>query len=233
MDGSIEKNGHSLPVSTSLHDSVDLVKDHLDIALAGHLEATRGDWSIFLDVNYQKFSGEGSASKSVLDGIGAASADVSVDLTMTFAEFGAAWRAGTFQTTGGASMPIEILGGLRWNSMDTSADIDVSVASAEARFDREYDPSFTTDWVDPFIGARTMVPLADNVGLLLRADIGGGGFGSGSDVVWNVIAGFIVKINECTDLFAGYRWYDFERDIDGRSTQMQMEGPGIGLAIRF
>jgi len=232
MDGTVGKDGHDVPVSTHLGDSINLITDHFDLALAGHLEARNGDWTIFLDVNYASFSGDGSASRSVLDGLGTVSADMSIDMEQAFTEFGGTWRAGEFAVGGDRKAPVELLGGARWNHLAIEMDLETTGAGPRGRFERKYDADFSTDWVDPFVGARTLVPLSDKVGLLLRGDIGGG-FGSGSNFAWNLVTGLVIRVSDRVESFVGYRWYSFERDIAGRNADLQIEGPGVGLTILF
>jgi hypothetical protein len=232
MDGNVKSNGHTVPVSSHLADSIDLITDHFDLALAGHLEARNGAWAIFLDVNYASFEGEGSASRDVLNGVGVASAEMSTDLEQIMTEVGAAWRVTEFALGEKRKAPLELLGGVRWNHLAVDTDLETTVTTAQQTFDRDFQANFSTEWFDPFIGARTLVPFTDQLGLLVRADIGGG-FGSGSDFAWNVITGFIYKFSDCVETFAGYRWYSFDRTISGRDTNMQFEGPGAGITFWF
>lgn len=231
IDGSISRGGRTAPVSAHLSDAVDLVQDSLDFGMAGHFEASRDEWTVFLDANFLDLGSEADASRAVLRGIGTLSAELDLDVKLTMVELGAARKVGAFDV-GGACAPVEILGGARWTSMDFELDLDTNLALPRRNFDRAYDADFQTDWVDPFIGVRTFVPLTEGLVLSFRADIGGG-VGSGSDRAWNVVTGLNWNLSESTDLFAGYRWFDFERDIAGRESNLQLEGPGLGVVIRF
>lgn len=233
IDGSIDNGRRTLPVSMHLHDAVDLVQEAFQFGLAGHLEATNGRWSIFLDGNFLEFEEDESASRSVLAGLGAVSADLDMNLQIAQAELGAAYRVADLDgPMRGSRMPIEILGGVRWNSLDVDADLDTSAVGPRRTFQRSFAADFDESWFDPFIGVRTDVPLGERLSLRVRGDIGGG-VGDGSDFAWNAVLGLTWRINDCTELFAGYRWYDFERDDSGRDTDLQLEGPGLGVLMRF
>jgi opacity protein-like surface antigen len=210
---------------------VDLVQEHFELCLAAHFEARKGDWAFFFDGDYLSFGEEGSASKSILDGVGAASGDFDVDLKLALAEVGVARRIAEIPTGDHATV-VEVLGGVRWNAMQFDADLEAAGTVARRDFERVYDLDFDTDWFDPLVGMRAFVPLSGKTILLLRGDIGGG-VGSGSDRAWNVVTGLVFRVGETTELFAGYRWYDFERDSGDRDTNLQLEGPGIGLEMRF
>ena len=230
IDGGLETGGRTLPISSHLSDAIDLVES--SVPLAGRVEASRGDWSFFVDSNYTDVESERSASRSILSVTGAPSADLDLDVRFALVEVGAAWRAADFDCECGGAGSIEILGGARWNHLEMDAELDGASAGPRAQFDRTYDADFKSDWVDPFVGVRAVVPVADDIALHLRGDIGGG-VGSGSDVAWNVVAGISVGLSRNVDLFAGYRWYDFERDVSGRDTRLQVEGPTLGVTIRF
>jgi hypothetical protein len=231
MDGSVSKHGKTVPVSIHLQDSVDLVQESLQIAFSGHMEATRGDWTFFLDGMLLAFEEESDAAGRVHDipGVTTAEMDVSIDIRMY--EAGVAWNAGGVDAGSGCCIPVELLGGVRWNELDV--DMDIDVRNASIAFEEEYSPDFRTSWADAFVGARARIPIADSVSLQLRGDIGGGGFGDGSDVAWNVIAMLTFQVSDRMTAFAGWRWYDFEREVGGRDTELQLEGPGIGLLFRF
>jgi hypothetical protein len=231
LDGDIEQSGRTLEVSTSLHDTIDLLQEHRDFMFAGRLDAYRGDWSFFIDGGYVAFEDETGASRSFRQGVGSASAEVDWELNLGIVEFGAAYKIAE-PSVGGRGAPVELVGGGRWNHLDYEADVELAAASAIRAFEREFSPSYSTDWVDPFIGARASVPFGDRVSLLLRGDVGGG-FGNGSDFAWNVAAGFNVRVGACVDLYAGFKWYHIERDASGRDTDILLHGPAVGVTIRF
>lgn len=233
MDGSVGKGGRTLPVSTHLSDSIELVEDHLDFGFAGHFEAQGKRWAFFLDGNYLKFSADGSASRSIQSVAGTVNADLEIDMDLSLIEAGWAYRMFEVDSfVEGRPAPIELIGGVRWNALDLEADLDVSATGAGQAFKASFDPDFSTDWFDPFIGVRTSVAITDKLSLRLRGDVGGG-VGSGSDFAWNVVSGLTWQLNNTVDVFLGWRWYDFERESGGRDTELQMKGPGLGVSIRF
>ena len=240
MSGNLSKGGRTLPVNFHLGDAVDLVQDDLKFGIAGHLEARKGRWGVFLDGDYLQFKGSKAASRDVKGQIAAENVrvDVDMELDISLVELGATFRVTQLESAvEGATIPIDVIGGARWNRVSLDVDLDVSGYVTTQRFqqafDKAYSPSFTEDWVDPFIGARTVIPLSETIALHVRGDIGGGGFGSGADRAWNVVTGLSWKVGDTVDVFVGYRWYDFERHTSGRDVNLQMSGPGIGAVFRF
>lgn len=121
----------------------------------------------------------------------------------------------------------EVLGGLRYNSLD----VDLAVGSATG----PQRASGNKDWVDPFVGIRSILPFSDTFGLTLRADVGG--FDVGSKLAWQALAWFNWNLTD--DFFAalGYRVLDTDyEDGSGNSLfkyDVTIHGPGLGFGWRF
>ena len=60
------------------------------------------------------------------------------------------------------------------------------------------------DWIDPIVGGIIHVDLMEKLAFRVRGDIGGFDIGSGSDLVWNALAGFGYTLSERTTLWLGY-----------------------------
>lgn len=216
LDGHVDVGRGAASDAPPLSGDVDLGSDERELGLRLRGEARNGDWGVFMDVS--RFSSE-TGTLPAAPGLGSDS-----DLTWTIVECGVAWRAATIRGCDGTNGSLDLIGGARWNSMDTRIDAVTAVGASRSRFDE--------DWVDPFIGARVRVPLGEGVALRARADIGGG-FGSGSEHAWNGEVGIDWRIADRLTLFAGYRWHDMEREISDRASDLRFAGPGIGLTYRF
>ncbi len=229
MDGDVKtKAGRTLPISTSLHDSYELAKDHIEPSFAGHFEGSSGDFTFFLDGNFLHFKGDGGTSITGPGGLVSVDASLDVDLKIMQAEIGETYRIAEFHANAKRPARVEILAGARWNSL--TLDTDLEIDGARVSVDNE--AHFRTSWVDPFVGARTRIPVCEAVNFSLRGDVGGG-LGEGCQNVWNVVAGVDWKLSESTSMFLGYRWYDMDRRSGGRDTSIQFEGPGMGVIIQF
>jgi hypothetical protein len=94
--------------------------------------------------------------------------------------------------------------------------------------------SQTLTWADPVVGTRVTLDLADHLGLVVRADIGG--FGAGSDLSSNLLGavGYRFPIGDANGaVFAGYRalYQDYEDgDFEWRAW---VHGPIFGVQITF
>jgi hypothetical protein len=90
----------------------------------------------------------------------------------------------------------------------------------------------TADWVDPFIGLRARCNLTDRFYAVAKADVGG--FGIGSELVWQAYGGFGYQFSPHVATELGYR--HFSLDYSGGSdltADMQMSGVVLSLLIHF
>lgn len=73
--------------------------------------------------------------------------------------------------------------------------------------------------------------------MFARADVGGFGIGSSSNLAWNVVAGLDYQWNSSTSLLAGYRVLDIDQFSGAGATafgfDVQMAGPFAAIAFQF
>ena len=89
-------------------------------------------------------------------------------------------------------------------------------------------------WVDPLVGSRFALDLADRWTLSGEADVGG--FGVGSDFAWNAQAflGYQTSLlGRPTTLVAGYRALSQDYENGNFEWDVTMHGPVLGVAMRF
>ena len=222
LDGDITVKGVSSEVDMSFSD----IWDNLDFAGQIHLEATKGKWGLFLDPTYMKLSVDEDVSVEFAD------VDVEVDTRMWLVEFGGFCRL--FETTYSQNeLPLwfDALAGGRYVNLKNEIDIEGSLGLVDIDVDD------SQDWVDPIIGGRFYAYLGKKLLVWLRGDIGGFDVGDSSDFAWNVVAGAGYEITDSMTLMLAYRILDIDYD-DGSGNDRfefdaQMQGPMIGLAIRF
>jgi hypothetical protein len=92
--------------------------------------------------------------------------------------------------------------------------------------------SGTADWIDPFVGLRARYNLSDRFYAVAKADIGG--FGLGTELVWQAYGGLGCQLSHSIATELGYRY--FSLDYSGSSdltADMQMSGIVLSLLIRF
>jgi opacity protein-like surface antigen len=188
----------------------DALKD-LDFAFMGAFEARRGKLSLFTDGMYTKLSPTNTTPGPLAD-------EVTVRTQLTVISAYAAYRA--YEE---ANVAIDLAGGFRWAKLDS----DVSIAGGLLGGD-EF--SNDDDWIDPVIGVRFSSQISEQVSASLFVDYGG--FSSESNT-WQVAATLGYALNDKWTLRGGYRYMEFEREIDGRDFSMDQSGLLLGATYNF
>lgn len=86
-------------------------------------------------------------------------------------------------------------------------------------------------WVDPLVGAKLRVDVLPQVYVASWAMIGG--FGVGSDLMWDLMAGAGYEFNDTFSLFAGYRATKVDYSSDGFVYDVVEQGPVAALVFKF
>lgn len=146
------------------------------------------------------------------------SVSASVDSTQFMATL-----MGGYRLLDGDGFSLDALGGVRfWH---VSNDVTVSAAGMTG----SYGESFS--WVDPVVGLRGFISLNDKLSLQAQADIGG--FKTGSDLTWSVLATVNYAFNNRFAVSAGYKVLDVNYDRGGHVFDTRLNGPVLGLTYRF
>jgi opacity protein-like surface antigen len=186
----------------------DALKD-LDFAFMGAFEARKGKLSLFTDGMYFKLSPTNSTPGPLTD-------SVTVRTQMTVISGYAAYRV-----YDDPSIAVDLAGGFRWANLDS----DVSTVGA---LTTEFNSS--DDWIDPVVGVRVTTQLSEKVSANVFVDYGG--FSSDS-TTWQAALSVGYALNESWTLRGGYRYMEFDREIDGRDFSMDQSGLLLGATYNF
>jgi hypothetical protein len=183
------------------------VLENLEFGAMASYRAEHGDLALLGDVI---FMGLGATKHGEHGG------RADVDLDQWLVELDAAWRIGS---------GFEVVGGVRYSSL-----------AAEVRVGGEVDRVHGTgsaDWVDPVVGLQVKAPLSRTWSFIGRADVGG--FGVGSDLTWQALAGARVELSPRASLLVAYRalYADYEH---GSGTSYFLydvltQGPMVGFTL--
>ena len=125
---------------------------------------------------------------------------------------------------------LDLLAGFRLMSMDQTISVTARDPFAQSG-DVSGKASFDRTWVDPTIGLRSAVGIADKWAIRTEGDIGG--FDANSKFTWQAFAALGYDLNESTRLLAGYRGLGYDHDRDGFKYDTIMHGPMLGLGVGF
>ncbi|MBL8991437.1 MAG: hypothetical protein JNJ48_07650 [Phycisphaerae bacterium] len=223
MTGDVQARGVSASVDANFGDVLE-ASDSL-LAFSGRLEVGYGPFAGFIDGMYASIGAERQLGPGGL-------LDLDVKNEQGLIDFGLMYRVGSWDPSGDAAK------GTRKTTLDVFAGGRYSVVALE--LDPSIGPtvSQTKGWVDPILGARLVLPFAEQWHLSLSGDIGG--FGVSSDLTWSASAGVgfdFLMFGMPSTLFAGYRAVGWDYSSGSGASEFRWDiiqhGPLLGLTLRF
>ena len=217
LDGTLAVTARPQAGIAVQQDFSDLFKI-LDFAAAGSFEARNGRWGVLFDAVYFKVSDTASVTGPRGFVTLAADGTVTQQIYTLLASY---W------ISDGPSQ-VDLFGGLRYASVQGDVELRATLPQlplAGRSFGQK------EHWVDPVIGARIRQPLGENWTLVGYADIGG--FGAGSDLSWQVIAGANYAFSPAIIGKLGYRVVAFDYSEQNFAYDMRFAGPYLGLGFRW
>lgn len=199
--------GHVVEAELSFSDAL---KD-LDFAFMGTLEARKDKWSFFTDAMYFKLSPDNDTPGPLVD-------EVDMRAQMTVISGYAAYRV--YEDP---SVAVDLAGGFRWAKLDSDVSLSGGVLDGQ-------DFSNDDDWIDPVVGVRLSTRLSEKWSATLFADYGGF---DGDNDTWQAAATVGYDLNDRWTLRGGYRYMEFNREIDGREISMDQSGLLLGATYKF
>jgi hypothetical protein len=215
-------DGQKTNIDTDFSDLFDLLK----YAFMGYFEIRHKKWSLSLDVSTLKLEKTGPAGLTTID-LGQTVVDLNVGYALMDCVKGySKWGTCCYPR----HMTLDALVGVRYWSMDTDLTVGGVVAGPTT-------VSSTTDWIDPYVGARWRYQWAKRWGVSAYADIGGFGIGDGSDLTTKLQATVNYRISRSFFVALGYRLIYADR-IDGtgatrNGVEAAYHGPILGAGFTF
>lgn len=201
-------------VISELDMGFDQILENLDSGAMLYYEGTNDKWGYFVDFIYMNISDDTDVKAAGIN-----VAEVDVEAAETIFEFGIAYNVNP-------AAQLDVYGGIRY--ADVEVDIELA-GKGPSGANRDFNAG--DDWIDPFIGVRSIKTLSDKWRLLLRADIGG--FGIASDFTWGALIGGSYSFNKKSSLKLIYRILDYDYDDNDFVFDVKTDGAGIGYGYRF
>jgi hypothetical protein len=132
----------------------------------------------------------------------------------------------------GKQLYVDALAGVRWTHLDT--EVDIRRGDATTLLPEGMTRSDEHDFVDPFVGGRVRLPLAEHLGFYLEGDVGG--FSVGSSLSWQVMTGLGYQLDLgglSPELFIGYRALDQDYERGDFEWDTTVHGPVFGVGLNF
>jgi hypothetical protein len=250
VNGDVTVRGQTADIDMSFWDLFDSGSSGAELdslaALMGYMEIRKGPWGIYGDVVWGKFdfSGDAVRQRNPIANLNvSARANAGLDYEITMAESGLTYEVARWAGTSSRTA-LDLLGGARyWNQeLDLSLAVDSSVElgnlGLERSGSRAVARSGTLEWVDPFVGLRLRHELAPGRELQFLGDIGG--FGVGSDLTWQLFAGYSFDFAVWQSTLHGVVGYralavDYSQDnaTNKNNLDLILHGPVVGLSFRW
>lgn len=204
IDGDVGAKGLSAPVDVSFDD----ILDDLQFAAMGAVEISYGRWSFLADLVYAETSDSNLVSSPPL----------TVELGYEQKQFIGNFFI-IFETLESGRQQLDIYAGARINAVD----LEVSLGSLSRSSDRA--------WIDPVVGGRYQVELAESLFFRAVGDIGG--FGVSSDFTWQAMVGLGYRAIENGSILLGYRSLGIDYSAGGFLYDTVAHGPVVGFEMKF
>jgi hypothetical protein len=199
------------------------ILDNLDSAFMGMIEARKGPWGFVFDGMYSRLENEKTRSWQGPGGIGNATGELEVTMTEQIYQLAASYRLLD------AANKIDVVGAARYTQLDNDFDLVVTTGPLLPGAARKL--SERSSWWDPVIGMRAIVPFAQGWSFVGYADLGG--FGVGSRITYQAIAGVNWQFSPTFSAKGGYRYFYQDYDSNGFVWDRAQHGAYIGLGIGF
>ncbi len=196
--------------------------DKLDLAAAVHFEGRCEHAGFFVDALFVDVGAEQTnTARPPLPGGTLTEVDMKVG---TF-------EAAGFYRPGGRAHGLDLILGARM--FDYRTRIDVTIP---APFNATTSAGSDKNFVDAFAGVRYTTPIGKRWHFVIRGDAGGGG----TDLSWNAVATFGVRLGKTGRYNLAFGWHHMELNVTAKNPQnveiesnQTLTGPFVGLALRF
>jgi hypothetical protein len=120
---------------------------------------------------------------------------------------------------------LDLIAGVRYWSVDSTLSL-----RAGALPEREV--SNKEDWVDPLVGLKGLSFLGASK-FFISGGLAIGGFGAGSDFMWDAQGHLGYRWTKTFSTTIGYRYLEVDYENDGFLYDVAQQGPVLGLSWRF
>ena len=210
-------------VTADVEVPVEKLVQQLDSAFMVNFEARRERWLFALDAFYVRLEGQSSRSWHGPLGIGSATGDLEVKAKQQIYQPSVGYRVFDDGTT------VDLIGAARYTRIDSSFNLVVTTGGLLPG--GTLGMSASESWWDPVVGARVITPFAQDWSVFAYADVGG--FGVGSDLSYQAVAGADWQFAKNVSAKAGYRYLHQDFENDGFVWDMALQGFYFGLGFRF
>jgi hypothetical protein len=141
------------------------------------------------------------------------------------------YEAAGFYRPGGRARGLDLIFGVRMFDYRTRI-----AATIPPPIDATVSTGTDKNFIDAFGGVRYRVPIGKRWDFLIRGDVGAGG----TDLAWNALASFGVRLGKTNRYNLGFGWRHMELNVTAKDPQnitidsnLTLTGPFLDFAIKF
>jgi opacity protein-like surface antigen len=211
------------PVTADVDSSFGDILKHFDSGFMAAAEARKGPWAFAFDGVYFRLKDQATRSWQGPGGIGSATGELDATVTQLVYQLAVAYRLEDDSTK------FDVIGAGRYTRLDT--DLDLVTTTGPPLPGGTRSASGSADWWDPVVGARVLIPFAEHWTFMAYGDVGG--FGVGSKITYQAIAGANWEFAKSLTAKFGYRYMYQKYDKNNFLWDMAAHGFYAGLGIAF
>ena len=211
------------PVSADIDSSFGDILKHFDSGFMAAAEARKGPWAFAFDGVFFRLKDQGTRSWQGPAGIGNATGELEATVSQLVYQLALAYRVEDDATK------VDVLGAGRYTRLET--DLDLVTTTGPLLPGNARSVSGSADWWDPVVGARVLIPFAERWTFMGYGDVGG--FGVGSKITYQAIAGANWEFAKSFTAKFGYRYMYQKYDKNNFLWNMAAHGAYVGLGISF
>ena len=208
----------------------DQILDSLKFVFMGTLEARKGRWGGFTDVVYIDLGRNRSDTRDIT--IGGVELPANASASVNYDLKGTAWTlAGTYRVVADPGASVDLIAGARLLDVEQTLDWGVTgnvgpIPLPGRTGSRQVDKS---NW-DAIVGVKGRLNFGGDRRWFIPyyLDVGTGD----SDMTWQAMAGVGYAWN-WGDVFAAWRYLDYDMKSGGSVQDLNFSGPAIGLTFRW
>lgn len=196
-----------------------------DLEMGGMLavEVRKGSWAFIFDSIYMRLGGQQFKSWQGPGGIGSLTGTLEATTTLQIYQPSLGYRVLDGRTK------LDVIGAGRYTQLDADLNLVVTTGGLLPGGSRQV--SGKEGWWDPVVGTRVLAPFAQKWAFTGYADIGG--FGVGSDLTYQLVAGVKWQFSKVVSMKLDYRYLYQDYEKDGFVWDMAAHGPLLGFGFSF
>ena len=177
--------------------------------------------------------------------------DLDTTFNQTVVDLAARFRAGAIAKPRMEAGDVSFVGLIGARIVDATMDVDVEFENdveykstsnrpgvlipkeAKAKFERDWDESWSNTWVSPLIGMQTTYAFSDQWQAFLYLDAAGFGVSGRRDLSGTAQAGISYTLGNSTQLSLGYKYWGLDFAGHGSDDHYDVTQHGVNLGLRL